>query len=56
MFHPPKIPQRQWNGNGMGLQRVRVANPLNVNVAPIADPFFSRCSPLLAIVGSMAVA
>ena len=40
MFHPPKIPQRQWNGNGTGFQRVPVANPLNVNVAPIVDHFF----------------
>ena len=40
MFHPPKIPQRQWNGNGTGFQRVPVENPLNADVAPIADPFF----------------
>ena len=49
MFHPPKIPQRQWNGNGTGLQRGPIANPLNVDVAPIVDPFFQ---PLLAVVGS----
>ena len=40
MFYPPKIPQRQWNGNGMGFQRVPIENPLNADVAPVADPFF----------------
>ena len=49
MFHPPKIPQPQWSGNGTGLQWVPVANPLNVEVAPVADPFFP---PLLAVVGN----
>ena len=43
MFHPPKMPQRQWNGNGTGFQRVPVENPLNANVAPAAG----RCLPLL---------
>ena len=47
MFHPPKIPQWQWNGNGMGFQRVPVENPLNADVAPVVDPFFQ---PLLAVV------
>ena len=49
MFHPPRIPQWQWNGNGAGFQRVPVENPLNADVAPIANPFFSavasRCWP-----------
>ena len=49
MFHPPKIPQQQRNGNGIGLQWVPVANPLNANVAPVADPLFQL---LLAVVGS----
>ena len=40
MFHPPKMPQRQRNGNGTGFQRVPVDNPLNADVAPVADPFF----------------
>ena len=40
MFHPPKIPQRQRNSNGTGFQWVLVENPLNADVAPIADPFF----------------
>ena len=53
MFHPPKILQQQRNGNGMGFQGVPVANPLNADVAPVADPFFQ---PLLAVVGSTAVA
>ena len=52
MFHSPQIPQRQWNGNGTGFQRVPVENPLNADVAPVVDPFFQ---PLLAVVGSMAV-
>ena len=52
MFHPPKMPQRQRNGNGMGLQWVPVENPLNADVAPVADPFFQ---PLFAIVGSTAI-
>ena len=47
MFHPPKMPQRQRNGNGTGFQRVPVENPLNADVAPVADPFFQ---PLLAVV------
>ena len=47
MFHPPKIPQRQRNGNGTGFQRVPVENPLNADVAPVVDPFFQ---PLLAVV------
>ena len=47
MLHPPKIPQRQWNGNGTGLERVPVANPLNADVVPIAHLFFL---PLLAVV------
>ena len=47
MFHPPKMPQRQRNGNGTGFQRVPVENPLNTDVAPVADPFFQ---PLLAVV------
>ena len=41
MFHPRKIPQRQRNGNETGLQRVPVANPLNVDGAPVAG----RCWP-----------
>ena len=48
MLHPPKIPQRQLNGNGMGFQWVTVENRLNADVAPVADPFFQ---PLLAVVG-----
>ena len=48
MFHPPKILQRQQNGNRTGLQWVPVENPLNADVAPIADLFFQ---PLLAVVG-----
>ena len=52
MFHPPKIPQRQQNGNGTGFQWVPVENPLNADVAPVADPFFQ---PLLAVVGSTAI-
>ena len=48
MFHPPKMPQRQRNGNGTGFQWVPVENPLNADVAPVADPFFQ---PLLAVVG-----
>ena len=47
MFHSPKIPERQRNGNGTGFQRVPIENRLNADVAPIADPFFQ---PLLAIV------
>ena len=47
MFHPPKMPQRQWNGNGTGFQWVPVENPLNADVVPVADPFFQ---PLLAVV------
>ena len=47
MFHSPKMPQRQRNGNGTGFQRVPVENPLNADVAPVADPFFQ---PLLAVV------
>ena len=46
-FHPPKIPQWQRNGNGTGFQRVPIENPLNADVAPIADPFFQL---LLAVV------
>ena len=53
MFHPPKIPQQQQNGNGTGLQWVPIANPLNADVAPVADQNFQ---PLLAVVGSTAVA
>ena len=52
MFHPPNIPQRQQNGNGTGFQRVPVENPLNADVAPVADPFFQL---LLAVVGSTTV-
>ena len=48
VFHPPKIPQRQRNGNGTGFQWVPIENPLNADVAPVADPFFQ---PLLAVVG-----
>ena len=48
MFHPPKIPQQQWNGNRTGFQWVPVANPLNADVAPVVDPFFEL---LLAVVG-----
>ena len=47
MFHPPKMPQRQRNGNGMGFQRVPIENLLNADVAPVADLFFQ---PLLAVV------
>ena len=47
MFHPPKMPQRQRNGNATGFERVPVENPLNADVAPVADPFFQ---PLLAVV------
>ena len=51
------MPQRQRNGNGTGFQRVPIENPLNADVAPVADPFFQ---PLLAVVfavvGSTAVA
>ena len=42
MFHPPKIPQRQRNGNGTGLQWVSVANPLKADMAPVADSFFQQ--------------
>ena len=49
MFHPPRFPQRQRSGNGTGFQRVPVANPLNADVAPVADPFFK---PLLTVVGN----
>ena len=52
MFHPPKNPQRQQNGNGMGFQWVPVENPLNADVGPVADPFFQ---PLLAVVGPTAI-
>ena len=52
MFHPPKIPQRQRNGNRIGFQRVPVENPLNADVVPIANPVFQ---PLLAVVGPKAV-
>ena len=52
MFHPPRIPQRQRNGNGTGFQWVPVENPLNADVAPVADPFFQ---PLLAVVGPTGV-
>ena len=52
MFHPPKIPQRQRNSNRTGFQRVPVENPLNADVATVADPFFQ---PLFAVVGSTAV-
>ena len=48
MFHPPKIPQRQWNGNRTGLQWVPIANPLNANMGPVVDPFppvVGRCWP-----------
>lgn len=47
MFHPPKVPQWQWNGNGTSLQQVPVANQLKSDVASAAKPFFQ---PLLAIV------
>ena len=40
MCHPPKIPQKQWNSNRMGFQRVPVANPLNADVVSVANPFF----------------
>ena len=49
------ILQKSPNGNGTGFQWVPIENPLNANVAPVADPFFSRCCPLLAVVGSTAV-
>ena len=59
MFHPPKIPQQQQNSNGTDFQRVPVENPLNADVAPIADPFFPavarRCWPVVdprAVVGN----
>ena len=48
MFHPPKMPQQQRNGNRTGFQRVPIENPLNADVAPVSDPFFQ---PLLAVVG-----
>ena len=34
----------------MGFQWVPIANPLNVDVAPVADLFFQ---PLLAVVGRL---
>ena len=37
---PPKSP----NGNGTGFQWAPIENPLNADVAPVADPFFQ---PLL---------
>ena len=52
MFHPPKIPRWQRNGNGTGFQWVPIENPLNADVALVADPFFQL---LLAVVGSTAV-
>ena len=52
MSHPPKMPQRQRKGNGTGFHRGPVENPLNADVAPVADPFFQ---PLFAVVGSTAV-
>ena len=45
-FHPPRIPQQQWNGNKTGWKWVTVADPLKSDVAPIVDPFFK---PFLAI-------
>ena len=45
------ILQKSPNGNGMGFQQVPIEDPLNADVAPIADPFFQ---PLLAVVGSTA--
>ena len=60
-FHHPclnqrcSIPPKSPNGKGTGFQRVPVENPLNADVAPVADPFFQ---PLLAVVcrvGSTAV-
>ena len=48
MFHPPKIPQQQRNGNGTGFQRVPIEKSLNADVAPVANPFFQ---PLLDVVG-----
>lgn len=44
MLHPPEIAQRQWNGNGKGLQRVPIGNPSKADVAPVAESFFQ---PLL---------
>ena len=52
MFHPPKIPQQQRDSNGTDFQWVPVANQLDANAAPVADPFFP---PLLAVVGPTAV-
>ena len=50
------ILQKSPNGNGMATEWVfngyPVENPLNADVAPIADPFFQ---PLLAVVGSTAI-
>ena len=40
------------NGNRTGFQRVPIENPLNADVAPVADPFFQ---PLLAVVGLTAI-
>ena len=55
MFHPPKMPQWQQNGNGMGFQWVPIENPLNADVAPVAEPFFQPLLPLFTIVSSTAV-
>ena len=46
-FQRCSIPPKSPNGNGTGFQRVPVENPLNTDVAPVADPFFQ---PLLAVV------
>ena len=42
MFHPPKIPQRQRNGNATGLLWVLIAHPLKCDVAPVVG----CCRPL----------
>ena len=46
------ILQKSPNSNGTGFQRVPTENPLNANVAPVADPVFQ---PLLAVVGSTTI-
>ena len=55
MFHPPKLPQQQQNGNETGLQWVPIAKPSKTDLTPIALPFFSCCWPLLAVVDPMAI-
>ena len=49
MSHPPKSPNGNATVTERGLQWVPIANSLKSDVAPIVDPFSSRCWPLFAM-------